>query len=196
MSLLFFANQIDKFTVTWRKCCLIGAIMSILSACGSFGAYKSPPPPCPKVLLLKNADSITYFRPAQIKDFTDILATIKIVNFTGECSYNRKRTKANFRLKLIFEIERGPADKKKETSFQYFVAIPKFHPAPKGKGIFPLRAKFKGNQTRIKLLDEISVEIPMAKNHKVDQYSVYIGLQVTPQQLKYNRLQSDRALRR
>ena len=175
---------------------MIGAIISMLSACGSFGANKSPPPPCPKVLLLKNANSITYFRPTPTQDFTDILATIEIVDFTGECSYNKKRTKATIRIKLIFEIKRGPADKKKETSFQYFVAIPKFHPAPKGKGIFPLRAKFKGNQTRIKLLDEISVEIPMTKNHKVDQYSVYIGLQVTPQQLKYNRLQSDRALRR
>ncbi len=169
--------------------------MPMLSACGLFGGNKSPPPPCPKVFLLKNANSVTYFRPTPIQDMTDILATIKIVDFMGECSYNKKRTKANISLKLTFDIKRGPADRKKETSFQYFVAIPKFHPAPKGKSIFLLRAKFKGSQTRIKLLDEVSVEIPISKNSKVDQYSVYIGLQVTPQQLKYKRLQVDRALR-
>ena len=168
----------------------------MLSACGSFGGNKNPPPPCPKVFLLKSANSITFFRPTPIQDFTDILATITIVDFTGECKYNKKRTKVNISLKLTFDIKRGPADRKKETNFHYFVAIPKFHPAPKGKNIFPLRAQFKGNQTRIKLLDEISIEIPMAKTSKVNQYSVYIGLQLTPQQLKYNRSQADRTLRR
>ncbi len=168
----------------------------MLSACGSFGGNKSPPPPCPKVFLLKDANSITFFRPTPNQNITDILATITIVDFTGECKYNKKLTKANINLKLTFDIKRGPADTRKETNFQYFVAIPRFYPAPKGKNIFPLRARFKGNQTRIKLLDEISIEIPIPKNPVVDQYSVYIGLQLTPQQLKYNRSESNQILRR
>lgn len=196
MNFLLFGNQTDNSVFSWRRCCLIAALLPLLFACGSFSSNKSPVPRCPSVFLLKNANSLTYFKPTPIQDITDISATVTIVDFTGECKYNKKGTKANIILKVIFDIKRGPADNKKATSFRYFVAIPEFHPAPKGKSIFPLRAHFKGNQTRITLSDEISIEIPMSRTSKVDQYSVYIGLQLTPQQLKYNRSHADQTLRR
>ena len=192
---LFFGTQTDKSVSSWRRWCLIAAIIPFLSACSSFGGNKKPLPRCPTVFLLKNANSITYFKPGPIRDITDILATVAIIDFTGECKYNKKRTKANIRLNVTFDIRRGPADRQKATGFRYFVAIPKFHPSPNGKSIFPLRAQFQGNQTRVTLLDEISIEIPMSKNPKVDEYSVFIGLQLTPRQLKYNRSQVDRVLR-
>jgi hypothetical protein len=31
---------------------------------------------------------------------------------------------------------------------------------------------------------------------KVDEYTIYMGIQLTPQQLEYNRLQANRTLRR
>ena len=196
VNLLFLGNQNGKSEFSWHLCCLIGLIISLLSACSSLGGNKNSRPPCPKTFLLKNANSLTYFRSGPTQDVTDILAEIAIIDFTGECIYNKKRTRAHMNLKLTFDIKRGPADKKKETHFQYFVAIPKFHPAPKGKNIFPLRAQFKGSKTRIKMLDEVSIQIPIRKNSAVDQYSVYIGLQLTSQQLKYNRSESNQILRR
>gem|GEM_PF-872418 len=193
---LFFLRTQDKSAFSWHLCCLIGVTIAMLSACSSLVGNKKPPPPCPKAFLLKNANSLTYFRSGLTQDVTDILAEIAIVDFKGECNYNKKQTRAHMSITLTFDIKRGPADKKKETNFQYFVAIPKFYPAPKGKKIFLLRAQFKGRKTRIKLVDEISIEIPIPKNSAIDQYAVYIGLQLKPEQLKYNRSESNQILRR
>ncbi|MBK19854.1 MAG: hypothetical protein CMM52_13555 [Rhodospirillaceae bacterium] len=174
---------------------LAALVVPLLAGCGALGS-KKPPPRCPEIFLLKNANSVTYFKPGPGRDITDVLATIRIVDFRGECQYNRKRTKALIALNVAFDVRRGPADRSKTTDFRYFVAIPKFHPSPQGKSVFPLRAKFEGNQTRLSILDEVRLEIPMPPFPKVDEYSVYMGIQLTPQQLEYNRLQANRKRRR
>ncbi len=183
----------------WRRRvfsgCVVAAIIPFLSACGAFGP-KKPAPRCPDVLLLKHANSVTYFKPGPGRDITDVLGTIAIVDFKGECDYNKKRTKVRITLNVAFDVRRGPADRTKAMNFRYFVAIPKFHPAPQGKSVFPLQAKFRGNQTRLNLIDEIRLEIPMPPYPKVDEYTVYMGIQLTPQQLKYNQSQANRQRRR
>ena len=175
--------------------CAVAAIIPLLSACGAFEP-KNPPPRCPEVLLLKHANSGTYFKPGSGRDITDVLATIAIVDFKGECEYNRKRTKADITLRVTFDVRRGPADRSRAADFHYFVAIPKFHPAPQGKSIFPLRAKFRGNQTRLNFIDEIRLEIPLPPRPKVDEYSIYLGIQLTPHQLEYNQSKANRTRRR
>jgi len=175
--------------------CAIAAIIPFLSACGAFGS-KNLPPRCPEVLLLKHANSVTYFKLGSGRDITDVLATIAIVDFKGECKYNRKRTKADITLSVAFDVRRGPADRSRAIDFHYFVAIPKFHPAPQGKSIFPLQAKFRGNQIRLNLIDEIRLEIPLPLRPKIDEYSIYMGIQLTPQQLEYNQSQANRTQRR
>ncbi|NKB22264.1 MAG: hypothetical protein GKS01_17395 [Alphaproteobacteria bacterium] len=145
---------------------------------------------------MKHANSVTYFKPGPGRDITDVLGTIAIVDFKGECDYNKKRTKVRITLNVAFDVRRGPADRTKAMNFRYFVAIPKFHPAPQGKSVFPLQAKFRGNQTRLNLIDEIRLEIPMPPYPKVDEYTVYMGIQLTPQQLKYNQSQANRQRRR
>jgi hypothetical protein len=175
--------------------CVVAVIIPLLSACGAFGPKKAPPR-CPEVLLLKHANSVTYFKPGPGRDITDVLATIAIVDFKGGCEYNRKRTKVNITLNVAFDVRRGPADRSRTADFRYFVAIPKFHPAPQGKSIFPLQAKFRGNQTRLNLIDEVRLEIPMPPYPKIDEYSIYMGIQLTPQQLQYNQSQANRTQRR
>jgi hypothetical protein len=179
----------------YLQSCAVVAIIPLLSACGAFGS-KTPPLRCPEVLLLKHANSVTYFKPGPGRDITDVLATIAITDFRGECEYDRKRTSAKITLNVVFDVRRGPADRKKSADFRYFVAIPKFHPAPQGKSIFPLQAKFQGNQTRLNLIDEVRLEIPMPPRPKIDEYSIYMGIQLTPQQLEYNQSQANRTQRR
>lgn len=197
MKSFFFGRQRHQLQRNLLRWCAVATILPIISACGS-GAFglKTPPPRCPEVLLLKHANSVTYFKPGPGRDITDVLATAAIVDFRGECEYNRKRTKVNIVLNVAFDVRRGPADRTKATDFRYFVAIPKFHPAPQGKSIFPMRAQFRGNQTRLNLLDEVRLEIPMPPFPKVDDYTIYMGIQLTPQQLEYNRLHANRTLRR
>lgn len=195
MKSFFFGWRGQQLQRRLLQSCAIAAIIPLLSACGAFGS-KNPPPRCPEVLLLKDANSVTYFKPGSGRYITDVLAMIDIVDFKGECKYNRKRTKADITLSVSFDVRRGPADRSRAVDFRYFVAIPKFHPAPQGKSIFPLQAKFRGNQTRLNLIDEIQLEIPLPPRPKIDEYSIYMGIQLTPQQLEYNQSQANRTQRR
>ncbi len=194
MTLFFSEGQGQLLRRRLLSWCVLAAIFPLLSACGAFGS-KKPAPRCPAVLLLKHANSVSYFKPGPGRDITDVLATIAITDFKGECEYNRKRTEVNIKLNVAFDVRRGPADRSKVTDFRYFVAIPKFHPAPQGKSVFPLQAQFRGNQTRLNLIDEVNLKIPMPPYPKVDEYTIYMGIQLTPQQLKYNQSQANRQRR-
>ena len=137
--------------------------------------------------MLQNANNMTVFKAGKIGDITDILANISIESFKGECEFNKKRTEARISLDVVFDIRRGPANRTRSVKFRYFVAIPNFYPAASGKRIFPFNVNFKGNKTRVKLFDHVIIKVPITQNYKVDEYSIYIGIQLAPKQLEYNR---------
>ena len=139
---------------------------------------------------------MTVFKAGRIGDITDILAHISLLSFKGECEFNKKRTEARFSLDVVFDISRGPANRTRSVNFRYFVAIPKFYPAASGKRIFPINVNFQGNKTRVKLFDQVLIKVPIGQNYRVNEYSIYIGIQLTPKQLDYNQTKTNRLLRR
>ena len=153
-------------------------------------------PPCPKIFLLKDANTLTVFDSKKGMDITDIISDISIINFKGQCGFNKKRTGVNLSLRIVFDVSRGPANKNQSVSFDYFVAIPKFHPSLSGKKIFPINVMFKGNKNRMKLIDRVEIKVPISTKYDAKDYSIYIGIQLTPKQLKYNRQQMNQNLRR
>ena len=194
---LFFLRFIDvKDATRCIRSVFVFGLITVLSACGSFSKNKSPVLSCPKVFLLQNANHMTVFLAGKSGDITDILANITLVSFKGECVFNKNRTEARFSLDVVFDISRGPANRTRFVKFRYFVAIPKFFPVPNGKKVFPINVKFQGNKTRVKLLDQVLIKVPIAQNYKLEDYSIYIGIQLTQKQLDYNQTQTYRRLRR
>jgi hypothetical protein len=159
----------------------------VLSGCSVF-ERSGPPPPCPPVLLLKDAQSQTSYKPGAGRDITDVLHRVQLVDFKGFCEYDKKRTKIDITLSLIFNVERGPANQDRKARFDYFAAIPKFHPAPEGKKVLSLTTEFKGNQTRLRVIDEIKMQIPLTAPVKLKDYAIYLGLQLSRDDLEQNRL--------
>ncbi|MBS41373.1 MAG: hypothetical protein CMM83_06630 [Rhodospirillales bacterium] len=176
--------------------CLAGICLLTLMGCGSFSSNRQPMPPCPKIFLLKDANTLTVFDSKKGMDIIDIISDISIINFKGQCGFNKKRTGVNLSLRIVFDVSRGPANKNQSVSFDYFVAIPKFHPSPSGKKIFPINVMFKGNKNRMKLIDRVEIKVPISTKYDAKDYSIYIGIQLTPKQLKYNRQQMNQNLRR
>ena len=167
-----------------------------LMGCGSFSSNRQPIPPCPKIFLLKDANTLTVFNSKKGADIIDIISDVSIINFKGQCGFNKKRTEVNLTLKIVFDVSRGPANQNQSVSFDYFVAIPKFHPSPSGKKVFPINVMFKGNKNRMKLIDRVVIKVPISNKYDAKKYSIYIGIQLTPNQLEYNRQQMNRNLRR
>ena len=165
---------------------VVVALALISAGCGSLFDTK-PPPKCPPIFILKDAGSLTRYRAGTGRDITDVLFQGKIVDFRGVCDYNKERTKVEIDLNLAFELSRGPANRDRQAAFQYFIAIPHFHPAPQGRNTFSITAKFAGQLTRVRTNDEIQMVIPLDPKVRRDEYAVYIGLQLTRQELRDNR---------
>ena len=158
----------------------------LASGCGLF-EEKKPPPPCPPIFVLKAAGDITRHKPGPGSDITDVVFRGNIFDFRGLCEYNKARTQVEIKLSIAFEMLRGPANTDRKADFAYFIAIPKFHPAPQGKKIFPLSTNFVDNNTRVRLTDEITLKIPIDRKVKRSEYAIYIGFDLTQQELKQNR---------
>jgi hypothetical protein len=162
---------------------VLAASALVLSGCSVF-ERSGPPPPCPPVLLLKDTQNLTSYKPGVGRDITDVLHRVQLVDFKGFCEYDRERTKIDITLSLIFDVERGPANQDRKATFDYFAAIPKFHPAPEGKKVLSLTAEFKGNQTRLRVIDEIKMQIPLTARATLKDYAIYLGLQLSRDDLK------------
>lgn len=165
----------------------IGAVVVaalLLGACAELQKEKRPV--CPQVLVLKDAGGLSRYKPGPGRDITDLRFEARLVDFRGDCGYDDNR--ADMNLKIMFEITRGPAQQGAVARFSYFVAIPKFHPSPAGKRVFPVAVSFPANRTRIRYADELEVEIPLDPGPlKLDDYKVYLGFQLSPGELDFNR---------
>tara|TARA_B100000676_G_scaffold288164_1_gene319473 strand:- start:7996 stop:8601 length:606 start_codon:yes stop_codon:yes gene_type:complete len=176
--------------------CLACVALLTLMGCGSLSSNKQVIPPCPKIFLLKDANTLTVFNSKKGTDIIDIFSDVSIINFKAQCGFNKKRTEVSLSLRILFDVSRGPANKNQSVGFDYFVAIPKFHPSPSGKKVFPINVMFKGNKNRMKLIDRVEIKVPISTKYDANEYSIYIGIQLTSNQLKYNRQQMNQNLRR
>jgi len=164
---------------------LVLALAALAAGC----AVLDPPvqPPCPPILVLKDAAQLVRYRPGPGRDVTDALFDANVANFQAKCKYDRKRTKVNVDLYVDFDVRRGPANTTRKAAFDYFVAIPKFYPAPQGKRVFTTTAAFKGYQTRLRYRDHVELAVPLDPKRPRDEYAVYLGFQLTPEDVEANR---------
>lgn len=140
---------------------------------------------CPRVQVLEYADRLTEFAHGAGRDLTDVVLKGRLVDFDGEC--NVEDDKVEMDLTVEFVLERGPANRSREGRFAYFVAIPEFHPAERGKRVFPVQVKFESGVNRVLYRDEIAVEIPVTGRRRAPDFNVFMGFQLDRDQLRFNR---------
>lgn len=169
-----------------KRLLIVVALALFGAGCSSIFDQR-PPPECLPIFILKDAGSLTRYKPGAGKDITDVLFQAKMVDFRGVCTYNKKRTEVEIDVNLAFELSRGPANRDRKAAFQYFVAIPRFHPAPQGKNIFAIGAEFPNPGTRLRTSDNIQMVIPLDPKVHRDEYAIYLGFQLTRQELEDNR---------
>lgn len=161
----------------------------VLAGCGIFGG-KTAKRQCPPVLLLDHARDLTKFRDGPGRDITDIEFRARIVNFTGGCDYDGDEVTVNLGVDIL--VERGTADVADKAAFTYFVAIPVFFPNAAGKRVFEAKAAFEDRQRRTVFHDDLRLKIPIARGTPPNTASIYVGLQLSEEQLRYNRARTVR----
>ncbi|MBI3444043.1 MAG: hypothetical protein HY055_01420 [Magnetospirillum sp.] len=166
---------------------LVLAAPLALSGCDALSRVKNKvPPPCPPVFILSDAATITKYKAGSGRDLTDVEVEGEIVGFKGECVYDDKGGEVS--LQISFNLRRGPAAVNRKVEVSYFVAIPKFYPDPGAKGIFTLPVTFPDSVDHVRASDdEVVMRIPVRTKELIDNYEIYLGFQMTPEELEANR---------
>ena len=152
----------------------------ILAACSDDG----PPPPCPSIVPVADASHFVRFN-GQGRDLTDVIFEAKIENYQLMCEYDDDVIESQMLLQIL--AVRGPADRDRVANLKYFVAIATRDQQIGAREEFELSVPFEGNRTRVIASEELTQKIPLKAGENGDNYLIYIGLSVTPEELQYNR---------
>ena len=157
------------------------ALLLALAGCG-FGD-KAPPPPCPAAVPVNEARHLTRFA-GQGRDLTDVLFEANVHDVVLVCEYDDGVVEADLRIRIV--AVDGPANQGREIKLAYFVAIATRDRKIVAREEFELEVPFEGNRKRVVAVDEVSPRIPLRPGQSGADYVIYVGLALTPAELKYN----------
>ena len=171
----------------WRRALLLAAATALLAGCSAFGEKEQSP--CPDVSVLSEASTFTQFRPGTGRDVTDIVLQGELTGFKGSCKYERKERRLTVTLQVQMVFTRGPAAPDRNARAAYFVAIPGFYPAAQAKQVFGVSFAFPAAADHVRISDnEVDIVLPIKDPTKgLEKYAVYLGFQLDPDELEYNR---------
>jgi hypothetical protein len=160
---------------------------TFVAGCGFFGPRDKPSARtrCPQGMILADASEATFFQPGQGRDLTDVVGQARIAELQIDCKPERRRVVVD--LQVAIAAERGPANRSAQQEVEYFVAIV----APNGDIIkrdeFRVPFKFPENRTRVGAVEELEPIIPVSDPARAPEYQIWVGLQLTEDQLAWNR---------
>jgi hypothetical protein len=169
-----------------------GTLAVGLAACGSTD-NAGPPPPCPRVVKVADAERVTRFL-GQGRDVKDVLFEAQIGDIASGCVYVSDNDTSATRIETTMQVQtiasRGPALSGDAAQFQYFVAIARLGQGALARQAFDVEIPLEGNQTRAQSVDELTQKIPLRSGENGDNYIIYVGLVLTPDELNYNRAEN------
>ncbi|MBP2310873.1 hypothetical protein [Azospirillum soli] len=180
-----------------RKSPLAPALLTLgvlaLTGCSGMGINGAPAQPtaalsCPKVAIVRDLAEVTQFRTGGGRDLTDVQSRAALADFSGNCEYASDGVTVNVNLYLV--AERGPALQGNQATYRYFVAIAKpGEQAPSAKTEFETTVTFEPGKPRAGSREELSPKIPLPKETNAKDWNIFVGFQLTPDQLAFNRAQ-------
>ena len=152
----------------------------LLAACATDDA----PKPCPQVVVLADAATQVKFS-GQGRDLTDVLFEAEVEPGRLVCEYDDAEVDVDLQVRVV--ASRGPANADRLANIRYFVAVARTSQAVLARESFDIAIPFPGNRTRVSGLEEIGQIIPLTRGEDGSDYRIYIGLELTPEELRYNR---------
>lgn len=165
----------------WASTATFGLVAILaLAACASDEA----PKPCPEVVLLADASRQVKFE-GQGRDLTDVLFEADLEAGRLICTYDDNELDVDLQVRVI--ASRGPANSDRLANINYFVAVARANQTVLARRSFDIAIPFPGNRTRVSGLEEIGQVITLAPGEDGSDYRIYLGLDLTPEELQFNR---------
>jgi len=134
---------------------------------------------CPSVNILADATRLAFMQSGQV----EFAAEIRMPELECKVSSSTAKSSLSFWVKGAI----APNNQVSERSVPYFVAI-----ISNGqiidKKVFELKLPFANGDRKVLIKESVAhIDIPIARGHAAEDYSVTIGFQLTPEQAAYNR---------
>lgn len=156
-----------------------------LSGCAAPGVV----PPCPTVRVDNATANVTQFREGPGREVGDIVYQAEVVTYGGSCVQDVNDDGiAEVDLEIEFAMATGPAAPAGNLPVYYFVAIPQLFPEPAAKQIFEVSRPSTGGASQVtRWTENVQLEIPISRERPAAAFDIYVGFQLTPDQLAFNR---------
>lgn len=137
--------------------------------------------PCPEVLILGDAGRLVRFAEGSGRE--NVAFEARIADFRGSCDYDDNGVEVEMLVEIA--VERGPENEDAEAAFEYFVAVPAHLSRPGGKRILPVKGRFENGAATFR--DNVAVFVPLAEPDDGPATLILLGLQLTPEEVEFNR---------
>lgn len=143
---------------------------------------------CPPAVIPQESAQLVAFQGGG-RDLTDVRFDLQVTDVALTCALERDDDARTLETELgvRFTAEKGPANREGLAQGRYFVAVT----GPDGELLtrqsFDIELELPGNQTRVAEAQYLSPTIPVAEGAATDAYTIYVGLELTAEQLRFNR---------
>jgi hypothetical protein len=170
---------------------IIGLLMAVgLAACSdtNLNPFKADTIDvgCPPMGSLKEAATLTRFRPGDGHDLTDVTLEAKIGRVVGACQVKQSTLTGKVTLGVELFGERGPALETDAASLEYFVAVKAADGVIASRESFTLPLDFRNGVQEARAVDYLTFTIPNASPEALRGYRVFVGLQMTRDEWEFS----------
>ena len=152
--------------------------------------FISAPKGCPKVAIFPELSKVSEFTTPTSTSKDDLVSAAYILNVGTRCVYNNDRFLSD--IQITFNGELGPKGRQRDAdeatfSHPYFFAVVGPNGGISSKKVFALTTTYPANKTRTTSTQTVQEQIVLPDREAGEQYTVYIGFQLSEEQLQYNR---------
>ena len=161
------------------------AALSALGACTTEDPNTFAPECVPVGILAPAADLTTYAGPS--RDLATLVTQASVVAVGGTCSDADQGHALHTAANVTITVLRGPAAGTRDITIPYFIAV-LHNNRIVDKHALRIEAHFPPNVDRLALKsDPLVLDLPISRRMNSADWRLEVGLQLTPDQLAYNR---------
>ncbi len=142
---------------------------------------------CPEVRVLSELGNLTRFKPGDGRDITDVVMEAQFEEVRGECSVDDDEVE--MAILVILSARRGPASQVSSDRFAMIAAVTDKDRNILSRRVIPGEVDFSGNRARVRYLERLKIDIPKTEEQNGDDFIVFVGFELTRNEVEFNRAQ-------
>lgn len=170
----------SKWLCHWRPATLLGLALA-LASCG--GEEEILVLTCPQVLIVEEASDLTLYTPGEGRDMLDVRFGVGIQAVEWVCEFYADENKVDVEVRFGMRALRGPAAEGSVARFPYFAAVADPQGNILAKQVFAIDIEFPGNAIEIGHIEAVFQRLRYTSIAEASKYTIYLGFQLTPEQL-------------